>query len=129
MTAVQKRPPTAEFAYIDEMGDTGAVDGGGSQTYTLGCVLIPMHTWTDALDYLVNLRRNLGDAYGLPMSQEVKANHLVGIKKTYSDLGLGETGPRVGLFTGLVPETSCTVHRPCLVTPGPILGESPHVRP
>ncbi|WP_174188450.1 DUF3800 domain-containing protein [Nocardia barduliensis] len=90
MTAVQERLLTAEFAYIDETGDTGAVDGGGSQTYTLGCVLIPMHTWTDALDYLINLRRNLRDTYGLPMRQEVKANHLVGIKKTYSDLGLGD---------------------------------------
>jgi hypothetical protein len=90
MTAFQERPVQAEFAYVDESGDTGAVNVGGSRTYTLGCVLVPMNTWTDALDYLVQLRRNLKDSYGLLMREEVKANHLVGIKKTYTDLGLGD---------------------------------------
>jgi hypothetical protein len=90
MTAVQERPVGPEFAYMDETGDTGAVLGGGSQTYTLGCVLVPMLTWTDSLDYLVNLRRNLKSAYGLNTTDEVKANHVVGIKKVYRDLGLGD---------------------------------------
>lgn len=90
MTAVQERPVGPEFAYIDETGDVGDVANGGSQTYTLGCVLIPMHRWTDSLDYFVNLRRNLKSTYGLKMSQEVKANHLVGIKSVYRDLGLGD---------------------------------------
>lgn len=90
MTAVQERPVGPEFAYIDETGDIGDVANGGSQTYTLGCVLIPMHRWTDSLDYFVNLRRNLKSTYGLKMSQEVKANHLVGIKSIYRDLGLGD---------------------------------------
>lgn len=90
MTAVQERPVGPEFAYIDETGDIGAVANGGSQTYTLGCVLVPMHRWTDSLDYFVSLRRNLKSTYGLKMSQEVKANHLVGIKSVYRDLGLGD---------------------------------------
>jgi hypothetical protein len=90
VTAVQERPVGPEFAYIDETGDTGSVDGGGSQTYTLGCVLVPMTRWTDTLDYLINLRRNLKATYGLKMSQEVKANHLVGIKIVYRELGLGD---------------------------------------
>jgi hypothetical protein len=90
VTAVQERPVGAEFAYIDETGDTGAVANGGSRTYTLGCVLVPMHRWTDSLDYLINLRRNLKTTYGLKMSQEVKANHLVGVKSVYRELGLGD---------------------------------------
>ncbi|CCK65871.1 DUF3800 domain-containing protein [Mycobacterium canetti] len=90
MTAVQERPVGPEFAYIDETGDTGAVTSRGSTTYTLGCVLVPMLRWTDSLDYFVNLRRNLKSTYGLRMSQEVKANHLVGIKSVYRDLGLGD---------------------------------------
>ena len=32
--------PTAEFAYIDESGNTGSVLKGGTRTYTLGCVLL-----------------------------------------------------------------------------------------
>lgn len=87
MTAVQERPVGPEFAYIDESGDTGRE---GSKTYTLGCVMVPMAEWTNAIDYLVNLRRNLKSEYGLRMSTEVKANHLVGVKKTYTDLGLGD---------------------------------------
>ncbi|MBJ7337237.1 MAG: DUF3800 domain-containing protein [Mycolicibacterium sp.] len=79
-----------EFAYIDETGDIGAVDNGGSTTYTLGCVLVPMHRWTESLDDLVNLRRSLKADYGLNVREEVKANHLVGIKKVYRDLGLGD---------------------------------------
>lgn len=76
-----------EIAYIDESGDTGAA---GSSTYSLGCLLIPMHRWTDSLDQIVATRRELRDAYGLPMQAEVKANHLVGVKKTYTDLGMGD---------------------------------------
>jgi hypothetical protein len=70
------------------------VSNGGSWTYTLGCVLIPILRWTDSLDYFVNPRRNLKSTYGLKMSQEVKANHLVGIKSAYRDLGLGRAGSR-----------------------------------
>lgn len=76
-----------EFAYIDESGDIGV---GGSTTYTLGCLLIPMAEWTDALDHMVTLRRELKKTYRVLQSQEVKANHLVGVKKVYSDLGLGD---------------------------------------
>jgi hypothetical protein len=49
-----------------------------------------MAQWTDSLDYLINLRQNLKATYGLKMSQEVKANHLVGVKNIYRDLRLGD---------------------------------------
>ncbi len=79
-----------EFVYIDESGDTGPRDNGGSVTYTLGCVLIDAATWTDSLDALIAMRREVKSVYGLRMSQEAKANHLVGVKKVYRELGLGD---------------------------------------
>jgi hypothetical protein len=79
-----------EFVYIDESGDTGSLAAGGSKTYTLGCVMVPMAHWTDALDHLVSMRRRIKSDYGLKMAEEVKANHLVGVKKIYRDLNLGD---------------------------------------
>lgn len=80
--------PTAEFAYIDESGDVGM--SGGSKTFTLTCVLIPMDDWDDRLDYLVKMRREIKRKYGVLLRQEAKANHIVGAKKVYRDLGLGD---------------------------------------
>lgn len=79
-----------EFVYIDESGDTGRRENGGSVTYTLGCVLLSVDTWTDSLDAMIAMRREIKSMYGLKMSQEAKANHLVGVKKVYRDLGLGD---------------------------------------
>ena len=76
-----------EFAYVDESGDTGAA---GSRTFTLGCVLVPVDNWFERLQQLVEMRRAIRDVYGVPMRQEIKANHLVGVKKLYRDLGLGD---------------------------------------
>lgn len=90
MTPVHEHHVGPEFAYIDETGDVGSVDVGGSQTYTPGCVLVSMTRWTDTLDQLIELRRDLKTTYGLKMFQEVKANHLVGIKSVYRELGLGD---------------------------------------
>jgi hypothetical protein len=76
-----------EFAYIDESGDTGPA---GTRTFTLGCVLVPVDDWFVRFDQLVEMRRALRDTYHLPMRQETKANHLVGVKRIYRDLGLGD---------------------------------------
>lgn len=76
-----------EFAYIDESGDTGIA---GTRTFTLGCVLVPADDWASRFHQLVSMRREIRDTYRVPMRQEVKANHLVGVKKVYRDLGLGD---------------------------------------
>ncbi|MGB6275425.1 MAG: DUF3800 domain-containing protein [Rhodococcus sp. (in: high G+C Gram-positive bacteria)] len=81
--------PRLEFAYIDESGDTG-MGTGGSTTFTLGCVLIPADDWTTRLDHIIEMRRAVRDLYRIPMRQEAKANHIVGVKKVYRDLGLGD---------------------------------------
>lgn len=74
-----------EFACVDESGDTGTT---GTRTFTLGCVLVPVDGWFGRLDRLVAMRREFRDVYRLPLRQEAKANHLVGVKKIYRDLGL-----------------------------------------
>jgi hypothetical protein len=76
-----------EFAYVDESGDTGA---RGTRTFTLACVLLPVDDWFERFDRLVAMRRDIRDVYRLPLRQEAKANHLVGVKKTYRGLGLGD---------------------------------------
>lgn len=80
--------PRAEFAYIDESGDVGME--GGSKTFTLSCVLVPLDDWDTRLDYMIQMRRDTKARYRVPMRQEAKANHIVGVKKLYRDLGLGD---------------------------------------
>lgn len=85
---VPARSPTVEFAYIDESGDVGM--DKGSPTFTLACALVPIDEWDDRLQYLVGMRRAIRDTYRVPMRQEAKANHIVGVKKIYRELGLGD---------------------------------------
>ncbi len=54
------------------------------------CVLVPVDDWFVRFDQLVEMRRALRDTYHLPMRQEANANHLVGVKRIYRDVGLGD---------------------------------------
>jgi len=65
------------LAYIDESGNTGDVTGGGSLTYTLGCVLIDADRWPSAFDDMLAFRRRLRETFGVPMRAEIKANYLL----------------------------------------------------
>lgn len=82
--------PTLEFAYIDESGNTGLVNKGGTRTYTLGCMLMPVNGWTDRLDVMVETRREIRSIYGVRMQDELKANYLLKGRGPLDDLRLGD---------------------------------------
>ncbi|MGX9921993.1 DUF3800 domain-containing protein [Streptomyces sp. NPDC002248] len=87
----QAERPAFEWAYVDETGDSG-MSTGGSATYTLACVLVPADGWTQRLDVLTQMRRQLGKRYGVRLRDEIKANYLLrsrGDLKRYS-LGDGQ---------------------------------------
>lgn len=73
------------LAYIDETGDRGYA---GSQTFTLGCVIVPASRWQETFDGLIRFRRFLRQEFGLPVRAEVKANYLVRNKGPFRELGL-----------------------------------------
>jgi hypothetical protein len=64
-------------AYIDESGDTGDPNNGGSLTFTLGCVLVDADNWNSAFDGLLQFRRRVRDKFGVHMRSEIKANYLL----------------------------------------------------
>lgn len=75
------------LAYVDESGDRGV---GGSQTYTLGCVLVRSSQWGPAFDGVIGFRRFLRDKLGVPVRAEIKANHLLRNGGDFRALGLNE---------------------------------------
>jgi hypothetical protein len=78
-------------AYIDESGNTGDPNNGGSLTFTLGCVLVDADNWPTAFDGLLRFRRRVRDKFGVHMRAEIKANYLLrngGDLRTYN-LGHG----------------------------------------
>lgn len=64
-------------AYIDESGNTGDPNTGGSLTFTLGCVLVDADGWPDSFNELLAFRRRVRDKFGVHMRAEIKANYLL----------------------------------------------------
>jgi hypothetical protein len=82
-------------SYVDESGNTGDVNSGGSLTYTLGCVLIEADLWPIAFDEMLEFRRRLRGSFGLPMRAEVKANYLLRNSGDLRPVNLGPGARRV----------------------------------
>ena len=77
------------LAYVDESGNTGLVQQGGSLTYTLGCLLLDADLWPTAFDELLAFRRRLRTSFSIPMRAEIKANYLLRNNGPLRSLGLG----------------------------------------
>lgn len=77
------------LAYVDESGNTGDVDKGGSLTYTLGCVLVDADDWPESFNKLLAFRRRVRDKFDIPMRVELKANYLLRNSGSIRDLKLG----------------------------------------
>lgn len=86
------------LAYVDESGDRGV---GGSQTYTLACVLVSSSQWKNAFDGIIGFRRFLKNTFALPMRAEVKANHLLRNAGDFKTLKLSEHARRF-IYKGLI---------------------------
>jgi len=86
------------LAYVDESGNLGFP---GSRTYTLGCLFLEVDQWPDSFDAMINFRRGLRDAYGLPVRAEVKANYLLRGKGPLWRLNLTEA-QRHGIYRDLM---------------------------
>lgn len=86
------------LAYVDESGDRGPQ---GSQSYSLGCVVVRASQWPESFDALIRFRRFLRDKTGLPMRAEIKANFLIGNKGDLRPLGLSEKTRRF-IYRGLL---------------------------
>lgn len=84
------KAPRGEFAYIDESGNTGDWAKGGTRTYTLGCVMVPMDHWTDRLDVMVETRRAIKRTYNIRLRDELKANYLLRGRSHLEPLALGD---------------------------------------
>ena len=65
------------LAYVDESGNTGAINRGGSVTYTLGCVLVSAERWPSSFDQMLAFRRRLRDRFKIPMRAELRSSDLV----------------------------------------------------
>lgn len=65
------------IAYIDESGNTGQIEKGGTLTYTLGCVTIDAQRWPEAADQFAAFRKRASEKFGVSDNAEIKANYLI----------------------------------------------------
>lgn len=94
------------FAYVDESGDSG---WNGSQSFTLGCLLVEAERWPDVFDDVLDFRRSLRDNFGLPVRAEVKANYLLQNGGPFRPLALSEQA-RFSIYRShmrLIPKLGC----------------------
>lgn len=89
------------LAYIDESGSKGAVESGGSKSFTLGCVLVRATQWAGAFDGVIGYRRFLKKQFGVPVRVEVKANYLLQNGGPLRPLGLSESA-RFAIYRGFL---------------------------
>ena len=78
------------LAYVDESGDGAPVATGGTPTFTLACVLVDGAQWPRVFDDLLDFRRYLKANFGVPVREEVKAQHLIHNKGPFSQLNVGD---------------------------------------
>jgi hypothetical protein len=97
--------PRGEFAYIDESGNVGAPAKGGTRSYTLGCVMVPMDHWTDRLDVMVEARSQIRRTYDVRLRDELKANSLLRGRGPLEPLRLGD-GQRRDIYRRLLVATN-----------------------
>lgn len=72
------------LAYVDESGDKGA---RGSDTYSLGCLMLPDTEWPHAFDAMLGFRRFLKNRFNILVRAEIKANYLMRGKHSFAGLG------------------------------------------
>lgn len=89
------------LAYVDESGNTGAVDAGGTVTYTLGCLLVEAVRWPSAFEEMLAFRRRLRDHFKVPMRAELRASDLVRGSGDFRALSLAP-GERHVVFRALL---------------------------
>lgn len=97
--------PRGEFAYIDESGNVGAPAKGGTRSYTLGCVMVPMDHWTDRLGVMVEARSEIRRTYKVLLRSELKANYLLRNRGPLEPLRLGD-GQRRDIYKRLLVATN-----------------------
>lgn len=87
------------LAYVDESGSTGSIESGGSKSFVLGCVLVRDSQWAAAFDSVIGHRRFLKSRFGVPVREEIKANHLLQNAAAFRPLALSERA-RYSIYRG-----------------------------
>ncbi len=83
------------LAYVDESGDTG-LDTSPAKHYALGAILLSDENWLNALDATIAFRSYLRKTYGLSMTAELKAQHLI---RGHSSLGKLTPTERAAIYS------------------------------